>query len=436
MVVDGRSGQASDLTTPGTKYLKPFTDGFTIYIVLLTGRKEAWSGGKRISQIRRTTRLGTLPEAESQRRSFRIPNTNGGMQHIYSEETNINYDPSRGGRHYGEENDMEFLEIQPEDSASHHGAGDNAFYYQRMGNADVMKLDTAGNRNRRLSTDSQSKTVRRSNSEPRLNESEVDQVEASNSSKSMINFPHRSSIEEQMGMNWRLTTEPQHRNSLNKYVQSPILEETDSALERELQTGSSFYLRPKGLFDFHHNGGRNGGQRQQFHPSDVERGARQAWNRTDSGENQILNEGNVPFKRPESFSKEIKELEKELPYFNNRSSFLRHKLNLNKKNNKKAPRVTSSSRNPIMVDGDETESASSNDRSQRNSGRNAASVSYTTTKHNKLLTEDDHDSGIVLNSQQQGNNRSRFLEKKSIFTIAYDEVATTKIPSATDNLPT
>ena len=144
MVVDGRSGQASDLTTPGTKYLKPFTDGFTIYIVLLTGRKEAWSGGKRISQIRRTTRLGTLPEAESQRRSFRIPNTNGGMQHIYSEETNINYDPSPGGRHYGEENDMEFLEIQPEDSASHHGAGDNAFYYQRMGNADVMKLDTAG----------------------------------------------------------------------------------------------------------------------------------------------------------------------------------------------------------------------------------------------------------------------------------------------------
>ena len=89
-----------------------------------------------------------------------------------------------------------------------------------------------------------------------------------------------------------------------------------------------------------------------------------------------------------------------------------------------------------MVDGDETESASSNDRSQRNSGRNAASVSYTTTKHNKLLTEDDHDSGIVLNSQQQGNNRSRFLEKKSILTIAYDEVATTKIPSATDNLPT
>jgi hypothetical protein len=239
-----------------------------------------------------------------------------------------------------------------------------------------------------------------------------------------------------MGMNWRLTTEPQHRNSLNKYVQSPILEETDSALERELQTGSSFYLRPKGLFDFHHNGGRNGGQRQ-FLQSDVERGARQAWNRSDS-ENPILNEGNVPFKRTESFSKEIKELEKELPYFNNRSSFLRHKLNLNKKNNKKTPRVTSSSRNPIMMDGDETESASSNDRSQRNSGRNAASLSYT-TKPNKSLTEDDHDSGIVLNSQQQlgnGNNRSRFLEKKSIFTIAYDEVATTKIPSATDNLPT
>lgn len=393
-----------------------------------------------MSQVRRTTRLGTLPEAESHRRPFRIPNNNGGMQHIYSEETgNVNYDPSRGGRHYVEENDMEFLEIQPEDSASHHGAGDNAFYYQRMGNADVMKLDTAIHRHRRISTDSQSK-VRRSNSEPRLNESEVDQIEAGNSSKSMINFPHRSSIEDQMGnnMNWRLATEPQHRNSLNKYVQSPILEETDSALERELQTGSSFYLRPKGLFDFHHNGGRHNGGQRQFHPSDVERGARQAWDRTDSG-NAMLNEGsNVQLKRPESFSKEIKELEKELPYFNNRSSFLRHKLNLNKKNNKKQPRVTSSSRNPIMVDGDETESASSNDRSQRNSGRNAASVSY--TKPNKLLTEDDHDSGIVLNPQQQqqlgnGNNRSRFLEKKSIFTIAYDEVATTKIPSATDNLP-
>lgn len=94
-----------------------------------------------------------------------------------------------------------------------------------------------------------------------------------------------------------------------------------------------------------------------------------------------------------------------------------------------------------MADGDETESASSNDRSQRNSGRNTVvnAASASLAKSNKLLTEDDHDSGIVLNSQQQlgnGNNRSRFLEKKSIFTIAYDEVATTKIPSATDNLPT
>ncbi|KAI9561048.1 hypothetical protein GHT06_012004 [Daphnia sinensis] len=421
MVVDGRSGQTSDLTTPG--------------------RKEAWSGGKRLNQIRRTTRdrMATLPEPDSHRRAFRIQNANGGMQHIYSEEA-AGYDQSRTRQYAEEHSDMEFLEIHPEDSASHHGVGENAFYYQRMGNADVMKLDTALQRNRRLSTDSQCKTVRRSNSEPRLNESEIDQIDVNNSSKSMINFPHRTCMEEHMALNWRVATEQQHRNSLNKYVQSPILEETDSALEREMQTGSSFYLRPKGLFDFHHNGGRNVGGQRQFLPPDVERGARQAWHQMDTV-NPTINEANMSVKRPDSFSKEIKELEREMPYFNNRSSFLRHKLNLNKKNNKKQPRTKSSSRNPIMADGDETESASSNDRSQRNSGRNTVvnAASASLAKSNKLLTEDDRDSGIVLNPQQQlgnGNNRSRFLEKKSIFTIAYDEVATTKIPSATDNLPT
>ena len=408
------------------------------YLLQCAGRREAWSGGKRISQLRRTTRerLGTLSEVDSNKRSYRNSNSNGG-HHLY-EDGNVVYDSSR--RHYGEDHsDMEFLEIQPEDSASHHGAGENAFYYQRMGNADVMRLDTTVNRNRRISNESHhlhAKTVRRSNSEPRLADSDNEQVEATNSSKSMINFPNRSSpIEDQVAMNWRLATEMAHqRASQSKYVQSPILEETDSALERELQTGSSFYLRPKGFFDFH--GNRNVGR--QFMATDG--GGKPDWHRP-SLVNPIGAEiGGQYNKRPDA----QKELEKELPYFNNRSSYLRHKLSMNKSKSvgKKPARIKSSGKNPIQADGDETESASSNDRSQRNSRRNSVgNPSSMTIKTSKLL-EDDLDSGIALNSSQQqqqggnGNNRSRFLEKKSIFTIAYDEVATTKIPSATDNLPT
>lgn len=224
-----------------------------------------------------------------------------------------------------------------------------------------------------------------------------------------------------------------------KYDQSPILEETDRALERELQTGSSFYLRPKSFFDFH-PGGRNGGGRLLVGP-DADHGERRALNRPE-GPNQRQNDA----KRPESTLKEIKEMERELPYFNNRSSFLRHKLSQNKTNKggskSKPARTKSSNKNQNSFDGDETGSASSNERSQRNSRRNSVTnnVSMAHTKAN-IFFEDDHDSGIALNSNQPqpgnpSNLRSRFLEKKSIFTIAYDEVATTKIPSATDNLPT
>lgn len=439
MVVDGRSGQGSQLTTPGSNNSVNSINSTLKLMSINTGRREAWSGSKRVSQLRRATRLATLSEGESNKRSFRNSNSNGGMQHLY-EDSNGGYDASR--RHYGEDHsDMEFLEIQPEDSASHHGAGENAFYYQRMGNADVMRLDTTVNRNRRISNEMHAKTsVRRSNSEPRLADSDTEQVEATNSSKSMINFPNRSPIEDQVAMNWRLATEmAQHRASQSKYVQSPILEETDSALERELQTGSSFYLRPKGFFDFH-SGNRNGGR--QFMPPDVDGGGKQAWHRPSVGPIAAEVSNHQYNNKRQEAPKEIKELERELPYFNNRSSFLRHKLSMNKSKSvgKKPARIKSSGKNPIQADGDETESVSSNDRSQRNSRRNsvANASAMTVIKTSKLL-EDDLDSGIALNSnQQQGansNNRSRFLEKKSIFTIAYDEVATTKIPSATDNLP-
>ena len=156
-----------------------------------------------------------------------------------------------------EHSDVDFLDIQPEDSASHHGAGEKAFYYQRMGNADVMRLETSVNRNnRRMSNESSSenKGIRRSNSEPRLIEPpDMERVadDSRNASKSMVDFPQHSSMDDQLAIAWRIVNESQqhqqsHRNSqTNKYVQSPILEETDSALERELQTASSFYLRPK-----------------------------------------------------------------------------------------------------------------------------------------------------------------------------------------------
>ena len=46
---------------------------------------------------------------------------------------------------------------------------------------------------------------------------------------------------------------------------------------------------------------------------------------------------------------------------------------------------------------------------------------------------EDGDSGIAINIGGAGR-KSRFLEKKSIFTIAYDDVATARIPSSSDNL--
>lgn len=369
--------------------------------------------------------MSTLSEPESNKRPYHGGGMNGRGQVVYSDENHGVYDSSRN-RLYGEEHsDGDFLEIQPEDSASHHGAGENAFFYQKMGNADVMRLDTTNNR--RISVDSQAKAVRRSSSEPKLNESETEQIVAHHSSKSMVNFPHRSSTEDHS--NWRQATDLQHRNSQSKYVQSPILEETDSALERELHTGSSFYLRPKGLFDFH-GVGRNGG-RQQFVQANDDDGDQPVWQRS-----IMVNpaETNEPYKRPEAVRRE---LERELPYFNNRSSYLRHKMSLKKINEKTSSQIKSNNnyKKPVPLDGDyETESASSNDRSRRNSRSNSIANNQNVLRTSKLV-EDDHDSGIALNQQQVNNNRSRFLEKKSIFTIAYDEVATTKIPSATDNLP-
>ena len=140
----------------------------------------------------------------------------------------------------------------------------------RMGNADVMRMETSHQQHNHLqhghqqhnhhhqrhqqqqhtmqqSYDLVDQIVRRSNSEPKLNDAEMEQPERGNGSKSMVNFPsqHQQSSD-LMATAWRRNSESNpinsHRNWQpfhHKYVQSPILEETDSALERELHTGSA-----------------------------------------------------------------------------------------------------------------------------------------------------------------------------------------------------
>jgi len=54
----------------------------------------------------------------------------------------------------------------------------------------------------------------------------------------------------------------------------------------------------------------------------------------------------------------------------------------------------------------------------------------------RTTADDDLDSGIALNTTlRDASRRNKFLEKKSIFTIAYDDMATTKIPSTSDYQP-
>lgn len=340
--------------------------------------------------------MTSLSEGDSIKREYR--HGNGNLRHVYSED----------------QTDTEFLEIQPEDSASHHG--ENAFYYQRMGNADVMRLDSSGHHGR---------TVRRSNSEPKLNEAAPGEHQEGTSSKSMINFPPRSSLDDQS--NWRATGEAFQRNSQGKYVQSPILEETDSALEREM--GSGYFLRPKAFLDYETRNRRalNGlaGFDSETH---------QTWQGALATQTAATGATNVQpaHRRPP--------LERELPYFDNRSSFLRHRVSLSKLNGAVGKKSSRSKQSGGQTNGDESESGSSNERSQRNSRRNSVSNAGAVTVNaaNKpgKLTDDDRDSGIALNANQQLAHRSRFLEKKSIFTIAYDEVATAKLPAASDNLPT
>lgn len=94
------------------------------------------------------------------------------------------------------------------------------------------------------------------------------------------------------------------------------------------------------------------------------------------------------------------------------------------------------------MDGYDTESGGSSNEhpGQRHSSRRN-SISSTPVPVNKLmnikLLDDDRDSGIALNNGggNLSQRNSRFLEKKSIFTIAYDDVATTKIPSSSDQQP-
>lgn len=111
-----------------------------------------------------------------------------------------------------------------------------------MGNADVMRMETSQpemHPSKQYSYDALDKMVRRSCSEPRLNDSEREPpLAARNGSKSMVNFPSQNypvsdliRRQAELGRNWQQFN--------HKYVQSPILEETDSALEREMHTGSA-----------------------------------------------------------------------------------------------------------------------------------------------------------------------------------------------------
>ena len=82
---------------------------------------------------------------------------------------------------------------------------------------------------------------------------------------------------------------------------------------------------------------------------------------------------------------------------------------------------------------DEAES-SSNEHSHRLSRTNGKTSAPALLL--KRSVDDDLDSGIALNATlRDSSRRNKYLEKKSIFTIAYDEMATKKIPSASDHQP-
>jgi len=236
-------------------------------------------------------------------------------------------------------------------------------------------------------------------------------------SKSLVNYPNNHRLDDQYRM---ALAEPQHgRASQSKYVQSPILEETDSALERELhQTGSNYFLRPKG-----------GGYLEYHQP-----GSRFAWQRSSSvpPESSSGSHHHHHHRRNSAEMRELKELERELPYFNNRSSFLRHRLSKIRKSSS----TTTKKNGKLNVDGYDTESGgSSNERDNHTTRRNSVSSFHNKLSNNIKLFDDDRDSGIALNNNGTQQRSSRFLEKKSIFTIAYDDVATTKIPSSSDLPP-
>lgn len=72
---------------------------------------------------------------------------------------------------------------------------------------------------------------------------------------------------------------------------------------------------------------------------------------------------------------------------------------------------------------------------------NITTISTTTTSipqpiqtHHHQPSEDDHDSGIAMNSLLMGK-RNRIADKKSVFTIAYDDVHIKRLQSESDTTP-
>ena len=293
---------------------------------------------------------------------------------------------------------------------------------------------------------SASKMVQRSNSEPKLNgESEMERLSDRNGSQSMINFPpHRTRGHGGSAIPPTWTTRNHYpewnrnvpSNSGHKYVQSPILEETESALERELHTGSSYFSR------HHQNQNQPFLDYSRYHGvMRNQRMLRTDFHTVDSGRVQGSGAADPPTP-PVNARKRSLVMERDLPFFDNRSSYLRRRSSLIRNNKMQqqppVPVVSNTAGKfgrSVAHDAEETES-SSNERSLRNSSRNSmirTNNSVGPSNHKRLI-EDDLDSGIALNNSHvvDSTRRKKFLEKKSIFTIAYDNMATVKIPSALD----
>lgn len=354
----------------------------------------------------------------------------------------MSYDPASdfvvSHNYVDEHSEAEFIEIQPEDSASHQG--DNTFVYQRMGNADVMRMEPSQPQihpSNQQKYDAFDKMVRRSSSEPRLNDSEMERpVAARNGSKSMVNFPSQNhhAVGDMMRRNAESNRNWQQFH--HKYVQSPILEETDSALERELLTGSArlglgsgYYIHQNpALLDYSKYHGVVRNDRHSLQNSSTEAEKAHNWQHPDSS---------TPKLRRSLI------MERDLPFFDNRSSFLRHRsyLNRNSKSNSDKSidgKFKGGNSKPVRVGSieaaDETESSGN----EHPHGAARFGRVHPIQAGNKRLAaaDDDLDSGIALNSTlRDASRRSKYLEKKSIFTIAYDDMATTKIPSASDHQP-